>query len=108
MTPEQWLKAESLLSPKELEAVKRLSSAPAHKLSPAAAMHFFGLFLQNYTTEEIARQNPGLGTLALPLICRARIEYDWDVEKEKYIKNLMDSTKATVSKTTLESVQFAS
>lgn len=106
MTPENWALAERILSPKELEAVKRIGSA-VNRLSPTTAAQLFSLFLQGYSIDTLVKQNPNYGSLALGLISQARIEYGWDVERETYIRSLMDSTRVANEKSTLESLQFA-
>lgn len=97
-----------MLTEKEREALEKLGSAPANRLSPQTAAQFLALFLQGYTTEDIAKQNPNYGSMALGLVVRARIEYDWDIERDKYVRNLMACARQAVEKTTLEAVQFAS
>ena len=65
------------------------------------------MFLQGYSVEEILRQNPNYGVLGLGLVTRARIEHDWDAQREKYIAELMSNVRHTVEKATLESIQLA-
>jgi hypothetical protein len=64
--------------------------------------------LQGYSVSDLVKQNPNYGSLGLGLIVRARIECNWDEEREKYIQSLMSSVRQTVEKVTLESIQFAS
>lgn len=91
-----------------MEELKKLGSAPANKLSPQTAAQFFGLFLSGYSTYQIYKQNPNFGVNGWGLIVKARIEYDWDIEREKYIKSLMDQTRQAAEKSVLEGIQFAS
>ena len=108
MSPEQIERASRLLNERESEALRRLGEAADRRLSPASAAQFFSLFLQGYGTEEIARQNPALGGQGLGLIVRARLEYDWDAEREKHTRDLMSATRLALEKATLDGIQFAS
>lgn len=63
--------------------------------------------MQGYSTEEILRLNPNFGALGLGLIVRARIEHDWDLQREKYVAELMGTVRQTVEKATLETIQLA-
>lgn len=97
-------RAEKTLNEKELDAYRRYVESAKPALSPSTAAQFYALFLQGYTCDEIAQQNPAYG---LGLVCKARIDYDWDGQREQYIKKLMDSVADTVQKATLEGIQFA-
>ena len=106
MSPDQLSRAESVLTPKELEALNKIVGTQS-KLSPAIAAQFFGLFLQGYTTERIANQNPTYGAIGLGLIVRARIELNWDEERDRHVRELMLGVRQAVEKTTLEGVMFS-
>ena len=106
MTPENWALAERLLSQKELEAIKRVGNA-VNRLSPNTASQLFSLFLQGYSIDALVKQNQNYGSLGLGLISQARVEYGWDQEREAYIKSLMESTRVSAEKSTLESLQFS-
>lgn len=109
MTLRNQSKTESLLSPQEVEALRKArASGESARLSPQAAAQLFSLYLQGYSVSDLVKQNPNYGSLGLGLIVRARIEYNWDEEREKYIQSLMSSVRQTVEKVTLESIQFAS
>lgn len=108
MTPEQLSRVEALLNERERDALRRLGSAASNRLSPATAAQFFSLFLQGYTCEDIAKQNANFGGLALGLIVKARVEYDWDAERDKHVQTLMIGARQALEKTTLEAIQFAS
>lgn len=107
MSPEQLRKAESLLSKQELEALRKLGNGPGSRLSPHAAANFYALWLQGYTTQDLAKQNSNFGKDALGLIVRARIEFDWDEQRDQHTRDLMRSAQITVEKNTLEGIQFA-
>jgi hypothetical protein len=77
-------------------------------LSPNAAMQYCRLFIQGYTTAEIARQNPSLGLMGPGLMVRARVEFDWDAQRDAYINSLMSSARRGCEKTTLEAIQLMS
>lgn len=108
MTPDQIDRRDRLLNERESDALRKLGDAADRRLSPATAAQFFSLFLQGYGTEEISRQNPGLGVIGLGLIVRARIEFDWDGEREKHARDLMSATRLALEKATLDGIQFAS
>lgn len=63
--------------------------------------------MQGYSIDTLVKQNPNYGSLGLGLISQARIEYGWDQERETYIKSLMESTRVSAEKSTLESLQFS-
>lgn len=46
--------------------------------------------------------------MALGLICKARIEFDWDNERDRHTQMLMVGARQGLERTTLEGVQFAS
>ena len=108
LPPDQLARAESFLSPKELDAVRKLGNGPTSRLSPATAAQLFALYLQGYDTDEIVRMNPNYGSQGLGLIARARVEYNWDEERDRHVRSLMATIRSTVEKVTLEGVQFAS
>lgn len=71
-------------------------------------MQYCRLFIQGYTTAEIARQNPSLGLMGPGLMVRARVEFDWDAQRDAYINSLMSSARRGCEKTTLEAIQLMS
>jgi hypothetical protein len=97
-------KAEKLLNEKELAAYRKYAESAKPALSPSTAAQFYALFLQAYTCEDILNQNPALG---LGIIVKARIEHDWDLQRDQHTKVLMESVGTMVKKATLESIQFA-
>lgn len=98
-------KAERLLSEAELDAYRKYVESGKPALSPTTAAQFYALFLQGYSTSEILKHHPALG---LGIIVRARIDYDWDFQRDEYVRQLMTGVQATVQKSTLEAIQFAS
>lgn len=95
-----------LLSDVEREAYDKALTYPP--LSPATATKFFSLFLQGYGCVDIARTNPEFGGLGLGLISRARVDFDWDSERDVYIRTMMELMRTKAEKATLEGIQFAS
>lgn len=93
-----------LLTVKELEAYQKHVDSGKPKLHPDKASQFFSLYLQGYQTADIVKMNPGFD---LGVVVRARVDFGWDAQKEQYGKNLMDSVRQNVEKTTLEAAQFA-
>lgn len=73
-------------------------------LSVRTALELYSLFLQGYSTAEIAKTYPTLGH---GIIVRARVDYCWDEHKAAYITHLMASAQDTMLKTQLEAVRFA-
>jgi hypothetical protein len=94
----------SLLSEEEKEALQRYESANKPPLSPSTAAQFFGLWLQGYPTWEIAKQNPAFG---LGIIVKARLDFDWDKQRDQHTLDLMTSVQETVKRASLEGIQFA-
>lgn len=107
MNQEQLQRAKALLNPKELEALNRVIANPANRLSPATAARFFNLFLQGYSCEKIAEQNRGMGSLALGLVVRARIEFDWDLQRDEHSRELMAQVRLGAMQAVQESVRFS-
>jgi len=93
------------LTPKELEAYQKYVESGKPPLAASTSSNFFQLFLQGHTTEEIARLNPSFG---LGIIVKARIDHDWDKQREDHISGLLDSIRQVVQKTQLESIRFVS
>jgi hypothetical protein len=57
--------------------------------------------------KEIAKMHPAMGTHAQGLVVRARIENDWDTQKEEYIRNLHNGAREAVEKVSLESIRLS-
>jgi hypothetical protein len=104
-SPSELAKRVELLTDDEREAYEKALKLPP--LSVSTSMQLCRLFLQGYSTSEIAKQNPSMGSVGLGLIVRARVEYGWDKQREEYINNLMGSARKSVEKTTLEAIQMA-
>lgn len=64
----------------------------------------FELYLQGSNCEEIAKLNPAFG---LGIIVKARIEHDWDGQKEQYITTLFANIKEKIQKNQLEAIEFS-
>jgi len=74
-------------------------------LASKTALQFFELYLQGYSVEEIAKQNPPFDP---GLIVKAKVDFDWDTKRQEYITQLQESVHQAVQKVSLETVQFAS
>jgi hypothetical protein len=96
----------SALTDEERDAYNKSLKSPP--MSPNTAMQYCRLFIQGYTTAEIARQNPSLGVMGPGLMARARVEFDWDAQRDAYINSLMSSARRGCEKTTLEAIQLMS
>jgi hypothetical protein len=94
------------LNDEERDAYQKALKSPP--LSPSSAFQYCRLFIQGYTVAEIARQNPGMGSAGLGLLVRARVEFDWDAQRDAYINSLMSSARRGCEKATLESIQMMS
>lgn len=73
-------------------------------MSPKTAGEFFELYLTGSSCEEIAKLNPGFG---LGIIVKARIDFDWDGQKDQYINNLFDNIKEKIQRNQLEAIEFS-
>lgn len=91
------------MTPKELEAYRKYQESGKPALATSTSANFFQLFLQGHTCEEISRLNPGFG---LGLIVKARIDHDWDLQREEHIQGLLDNIRQVVQKTQLDAIRF--
>ena len=98
----QLSKLESL-SPNERKAYEKYVSDNKPALSPKTAAEMFEVYLQGSNCEEIAKLNPAFG---LGIIVKARIDYDWDGQKEQYITTLFSNIKEKIQKNQLEAIEF--
>jgi hypothetical protein len=104
MTQESALaRAERVLTPRELEAYRRYIESSKPPLAPSTSASMFALFLQGHTCEEIAKLNPAFG---LGIIVKARVDFDWDKQREEHLQHLLDNIRSVVQTTQLEAVQF--
>lgn len=99
------VKAEQVLTPKELEAYRKYLESGKPPLALSTSNSFFALFLNGHTCEEIAKLNPGMG---LGIVVRARVDFDWDKQREEHIQGLLGNIRQTVQKTQLEGIRFVS
>lgn len=104
MTQESTLaRAERVLTHQELEAYRKYVESGKPPLAPSTAANLFALFLQGHSMQEIARLNPAFG---LGIIVRARIDNDWDRQRQDHIQHLLDGIRQVVQTTQLSAVQF--
>lgn len=96
-------RAARVLTPQELEAYRKYVEANKPPLAGSTSTQFFQVFLQGHTCEEIARLNPSFG---LGIIVRARVDFDWDRQRDEHIQHLLDNIRSVVQTTQLEAVQF--
>lgn len=98
-------RVKNLLSDSELDAYLKYVESGAPGLAPSKSAEFYSLFLQGHSCHEIARLNPAYG---LGLIIKARVEHDWDGQKDRYVGDLLSGIREKVQKTQLEAISFAS
>lgn len=93
------------MTQKELEAYQKYLQSGKPDLALTTSQNFFALFLNGHTCEEIAKLNPAFG---LGIIIKARVDHDWDRQREEHIQGLLASIRQTVQKTQLEGIRFVS
>jgi hypothetical protein len=92
-------KARGVLSSAEYEIFKDYYGRGGHPISASTATAFFELYVNGYDVHEIHRLNP-----AFPLgsLYWAKVQYGWDIEKERILADLMGNIKEKVMKAQLE------
>lgn len=99
------VRAERVLTPTELEAYQKYLEAGKPPLAASTAGKFFKLYLQGHTCQEIAELNPALG---LGIVVRARVDHDWDKQREEHIQGILTNIRQVVQKTQLDAIRFVS
>jgi hypothetical protein len=94
---------EKALTAKELEAYHKYQESGKPPLAASTAANFFQLYLRGHTCEEIAAQNPAFG---LGIIVKAKVDFDWDRQRDEHVQNLLDNIRQVVQTSQLEAVQF--
>lgn len=94
----------SLLNEREKRAYEKYLSENKPPLSPRTSGDFFMLFLNGSSCEEISRLNPSFG---LGIIVKARIDFDWDGQRDDYLRGLYTNIKEKVQKIQLEAIEHA-
>ena len=97
------VKAERVLTPRELEAYQKYLESGKAPLAVSTSGQFFQLFIQGHTCEEIAKLNPGFG---LGIIVRARVDHDWDEQRLQHVQHLLDNIRQVAQTAQLGAVQF--
>lgn len=95
--------AEAALTSRELSAYRAWKGLNQPRISPDTQAKFFALFLKGETCEEIVRLNKGF---SIGQVCQARVEREWDRQRDEYLQGLFDNTRAVLQQATLESVRF--
>lgn len=80
-----------------------LAQDPRRILAASTAASFFQLFLNGHTTKEIYQLNK---SFPWGMIIHARIKYEWDRERDEYVKDLFKRVKEKLVKTQVEGVHF--
>ena len=101
MLPE---KVEKNLSPVEKSAYLKYVKDDKPSLSAKTSAEFFELFLTGSSCEEISKLNPAFG---LGIIVKARIEHNWDGQKEDYTNALFSNIKEKIERNQLEAIEFS-
>ena len=91
-------------SKKELELVKRAEAEGSKPIALSLSMQMLNLFLEGYSCNEIAKQNKGLAEIDI-LVCRKK--YNWDEQRDKYIYDLTCQMREKLTKSRLESIEWA-
>lgn len=93
----------SSLSPRELAAYEFVVRHKIPPLSPVTQAAMFEAYLNGIDCVEIARLNPGI---SLGQIVWARVDGTWDEKRQEHIESLLNSTRARLQQTHLESADF--
>lgn len=92
-----------LLNDEEIRAYRKYLDSGLAPLAASKAGEFFSLFLQGYSTFDIVKANP---SFSLGLIVRARVDFNWDKHRDKYLEDLFGGIKEKISKVQMEAVSF--
>lgn len=94
---------DNYLTLEEKEALERYIGRGKPQLATETAMSFFGLFLNGYGVDEIHRMNPAFPVEAIHW---ARLRFDWDGKREKYLGQLHEKIISKVTKAQLETTNL--
>lgn len=94
---------DSCLTSEETTALEVYQKRGGRPLAQETAMAFFQLYLNGYDTKEIQRMN---SAFALESINWARLQYNWDREKQLYVSELMGKIKEKTMKAQLDVTNF--
>lgn len=95
--------AEARLAERELAAYRAWKGLAQPRLSPDCQARFFALYLKGESCEEIVRLNKGF---SLGQICQARVDGDWDRQRDIYLQDLFNNARSIIQQSTLESIRF--
>lgn len=98
-------KCTRLLSEEDSTLVKKYIESGGKKLATETAASFFSMYLNGYDTKEIHRLNKAFPYESILI---ARIDNNWDEEKEDYLNKLQQNIKDKLLKSQLESINFLS
>lgn len=96
------------LSSEEKEELQKyeeevLAKDPRRTLGTKPAAAFFELFLNGYSTKEIHNLNKAYDW---GMIIHARVKYEWDEQRQEYMKDLFAGVREKVLKTQVEGIHF--
>jgi hypothetical protein len=92
-----------ILSDEDQKILNEYRDAGHPPLAPSTSSAFFELFLNGNTVREIQRLN---SAFKLGAILDAQIRYDWDREKDRYIRDLQSKTFQRMVQVQMESASF--
>ena len=91
----------AMLAPTDYDSLKKYIDNGGKQLAVPTAGAFFELFLNGSDVSEIHRLNKAFPVEAIHW---ARVKYNWDVQKEDYIRNLQLNIKDKLMKAQMETV----
>jgi hypothetical protein len=94
-------KAQGLMDPADVTILKEYRDSGRMRLSPKTTAGFFELFLNGSTVKEIHGLNPAFPYAA---ILWARVEENWDQQKDEYIRDLQLGIREKLIKSQMETV----
>jgi hypothetical protein len=96
-------RAESLLNAEDRKILRDFEESGKPGLGPSLCTTFFELFLNGKTEREIQKLNP---VYDLGSIIQARVKYNWDEKKDKYISELQSGVVARMLQVQMEATNF--
>lgn len=93
----------ALFSPRERTALIEIEASGSRPISPTLAMQFFELFLEGYSCNEIAKQNPPFKEGEVLFL---RKKFKWDNQRDDYAYQLQTQMREKLIKQKLESLEF--
>lgn len=93
----------SLFSQREKDILAETEKRGVKPISPTLAAQFFELFLEGYSCQQIAKQNPHFSEGDILFLRKKR---NWDSDRDHYAYNLQVQIREKLIKQRLESLEF--